>query len=397
MRRGLAFGAALAIATVTNAQVQPKIRGYELSTGHQPHVVSMGVASGLLDNDVFKHFDVTMSMHKDEYVFVFSRLWVEPGVVGGVSVGAAVVEALVSTHENLRPPPYELPTVLQAPPGYTLEVYPEIEPLGIESHRIMAFVNEAIQSESLASYGFRALATGTWTMNAASSLPASKAAEQQAWGKPGVWLSQPSVMGHVSSLIHDTFEQSLHYEFGAAAQHLAAVQALSSYINEYVTANVAIQVVVVDPENQKVKIKIPVRIRRRSVKQVDDPQRFRQEGLPTWFPTALFSAIHVAEAGSSMTVPMLHPVTGARLVWSCTKCPSAPHLILEQTEDSYGSKLPRFIVPATIVADLAEYESMPFGYVLDPEDQPLLPQYNWGGPGGIVTYPIRDMSSSQKK
>ncbi|MCA8969077.1 MAG: hypothetical protein KDC95_04815 [Planctomycetes bacterium] len=118
--------------------------------------------------------------------------------------------------------------------------------------------------------------------------------------------------------------------------------------------------------------------------------KFLAQGVPTWFPTALFSAIHVAEAGTIMTVPMKDATTSARLVWACTKGPCAPFLILDQLPGSYGSTFPTFAIPSTIVSDLSEHTLLPLGYILDPKNEPLTPYYNWGGPGGIVTYPIEN-------
>lgn len=400
MRRGLVLVAALILATPGTAQDQPEITGYELSATAPHFVVSQGPASDLLDDDSFKHFSVQMSLEQDEYAFVFARLWVEPGVVGGVSVGAAVVGAMQETHENLQAPPVEAADLVQLPNTYWLDSKSQGVLLSIEKERIEDFLAVALDpANPIGNYGFSGNPTGTWWLSAAPTLPANESAEQRAWGKPSMWQSVQALppIGHVSSLVHYTHEQSLHHSYGQVAQSLNAIAALSAFINEYVTANLAIHVVVVNPTTKRIKIKIPVRIRRRSLKQIDDPPLFLQEGLPTWFPTALFSAIHVAEAGSTMRVPVKGPVSNIRLVWACTRCPQAPYLILEQREESFGTALPSFSVPSTIVQDLAEFSLLPMGYLLDEANKPILPTYNWGGPGGIVTYPVLGSSSSKEK
>ncbi|MCB9880451.1 MAG: hypothetical protein H6832_18745 [Planctomycetes bacterium] len=393
LTRTTIFG--LLLAATGAAQVNPEIEGYELSPNGE--LINPSGYSTVLDNDDLKYFRVRMDLGEEEYAFVFARLWVEPAVIAGTAVGTAVVETMQATHHNLQVPATCAAHEVVLPGGYELDPECEQNQLQIERERLTDFLIQVAALEQPELLGFKGDSSGTWTLHEPQEVPTAEEDERWAWSPAHIWsrTSVPDV-GHVSQLVHHTFEQGLYQYYGAEiGNNLQAISALSSFINENVVANVAIHVVVVDKREgqKKIKIKIPVVIRRRSLKQIDDPVKFLTEGVPTWFPTALFSAIHVAEAGSTMTVPMKFPTTAARLVWACSQGPCAPFLILDQTFASYGTNRPTFVIPATIVSDLAEYEPLfPFGYVLDSENNPLIPTYNWGGAGGIVTYPIDNKS-----
>lgn len=398
MSRILAISAFLVLVQGANAQQrQPSISGIMLSSHAIPQVVNEQNFGAELNDDSFKHFRIGMELPGGSYAYVWARMWVQAGVVAGQSVGAAVVQAMHESHPNLAPPPnstiaeYSLPFDYAVDPKSTITTWP------IERERVEDFLAVALASNDPASYGFGGLAAPSpWVLTAASSVGSNEADELRAWGKPEVWQPHARLtgVGHVSTLFHDTFHQSLFNLIGNSAHNLQAISALAAFINDNVTAQMSINIAVINPGLRLIDFKIPIRIRRRSLKQIDNPTLFVSTGVPTWFPTALYSAIHVAEAGRTMVVPTKRKASNLMLVWACRSCPTTPYLILQQHEGSNGSLFPSFSIPTTIQADLNGMGLMPSAFLLTQENVPFAPYYEFGGPGGLVTVPMPNMQNS---
>lgn len=392
---------AAALASAPALQDQPQIETYSINTSGAP--VLAGNAGSVLEDDNIKHVAIKMDTNDDEVVFVFVRLWIEaPENPDGSTVGQATVDGLVDMHENLQRPDVAFAGDVDLPPGLTLDSPPNVE-LGIEPERISAFLTSYMSNASLESYGFQHNPNQQpWRLTKLPTSVEDQAAEANAWSKDYVWpfQNEPHVL-HISALLKSTFVQSLWHQYGDVASGLLSAEALAEFINEWVTANIAIHVVVIDkknPSQKKIKFKNKLFIRRLSWKQVYSIQTSSpMEPAPTWFPTALIAAVHVAEEGAVMNVPTNDKVSDLRLVWQKPNAPGQ-FIILPQLRSSYDTMRPTFAIPSGLQQLLAPYGPVSLGYLMMPDDKPLdsnLLLYNWGGPGGIVVYTTKSTSTQQ--
>lgn len=387
MYRRLASLLALTLAATTaHAQNQATIHGFDNSQ-NPPLETYQG---DYLDDENIFHFGLKVTLQADEKALIFARLHIEPGDPNGVHVGSGVVQALQQTHHNLRPVE-DLPVAeagsITMPTEYELEG-PEEDPIGVEPSRISAFL-AAHAANDFANVGIGSGPGDYWLVED-PNLPTDPAAESRAWGQPGVWDENNGHVGHISTLIHNTFEQSIYqlYGYPTGNNPYSGMSLMTDYINENVTAVLTFTVVVVNPQSKKIKVKAPVRIRRRSVKQGDDPAAMVEEGIPGWFHTVLSVPIHVAEQNGSIVVPAGSLISNARLSWPCTACSSAPFLTCTQINSN--TKRPEFHLPATLKNDLAGMGMFPIAFLHTSGDnpQPIPALYPWSGVALIATLPI---------
>ncbi|MCA8970116.1 MAG: hypothetical protein KDC95_10045, partial [Planctomycetes bacterium] len=169
---------------------------------------------------------------------------------------------------------------------------------------------------------------------------------------------------------------------------------LGIFSQTWLRTNIILQAIVIEktpapPQKKKIKVLLPVRIHKRSIKTSGGPPT-SNELVPTICPTVNGYRVHAMIEDRFTVVPLTQTISQSRLVFVRVDSGSGPFLVIPQEGDSSTSspvyKLPIGFVNAVTNATVR----VPQAYVYDINDQlvpPIFRFQDWSN--ALLTFPLK--------